>query len=60
MSYQSLIKVDANRLKSVWGIADGARKINVDSEIIAYGVLDVLSKSVFGFWLLFTHDSLSR
>ncbi|KAI9842045.1 MAG: hypothetical protein M1838_003305 [Thelocarpon superellum] len=42
----------------VWGIADGARKINVDAEIIAYAVLDVLAKPVFGFWLLLSHDVL--
>jgi len=39
----------------VWGIGDGSRKISVDQEIIAYAVLDVLAKPVFGFWLLFTH-----
>ncbi|OTB09128.1 hypothetical protein M426DRAFT_7149 [Hypoxylon sp. CI-4A] len=44
----------------VWGIADGARRVNVDGEIIAYAVLDVLAKGVFGFWLLLTHDSISR
>ncbi|NRJ45862.1 hypothetical protein F3B15_25070, partial [Salmonella enterica subsp. enterica serovar Typhi] len=44
----------------IWGIADGSRNINVDSEIIAYAVLDVLAKPVFGFWLLFTHDSMSN
>ncbi|KAI1502785.1 hypothetical protein F5X99DRAFT_142461 [Biscogniauxia marginata] len=44
----------------VWGIADGARKFNVDGEIIAYAVLDILAKPVFGFWLLLTHDRLAR
>jgi len=39
----------------VWGIADGARKWSVDTEIIAYAVLDILAKPVFGFWLLFAH-----
>jgi len=39
----------------VWGISDGARKWSVDGEIIAYAVLDVLAKPVFGFWLLFAH-----
>jgi len=39
----------------VWGIGDGARKWSVDAEIIAYAVLDVLAKPVFGFWLLFAH-----
>lgn len=60
MSQPFLPRVDTNILKSVWGIADGSRKIDVDAEIIAYAVLDVLAKPVFGFWLLFTHDSLSR
>jgi bacteriorhodopsin len=41
---------------SIWGVADGARIVNVDGEIIAYAVLDILAKPVFGFWLLTTHD----
>ncbi|GAP89556.1 putative opsin 1 protein [Rosellinia necatrix] len=44
----------------VWGVADGARIVNVDGEIIAYAVLDILAKPVFGFWLLLTHDAMSR
>jgi len=43
----------------VWGVADGGRIANVDAEILAYAVLDVLTKPVFGFWLLFTHDSMA-
>ena len=39
----------------VWGISEGARKWSVDVEIIAYAVLDILAKPVFGFWLLFAH-----
>jgi len=42
----------------VWGIADGARKATVDQEIIAYAVLDILAKPIFGAWLLFTHSSI--
>jgi len=42
----------------VWGIADGSRKMSVDSEIIAYAVLDVLAKPIFGLWLLFTHAKM--
>lgn len=44
----------------VWGVADGARRVSVDTEIIAYAVLDVLAKPVFGFWLLLTHDAMAR
>jgi len=44
----------------VWGVADGAHRVNVDSEIIAYAILDVLAKGFFGFWLLLTHDSMTR
>lgn len=47
-------------LPSVWGIADGAHRVNIDGEIIAYAVLDILAKGVFGFWLLLTHDRMSR
>jgi bacteriorhodopsin len=43
----------------VWGIGTGGRKMTVDSEIIAYAVLDILAKPVFGFWLLFTHAKSS-
>jgi len=39
----------------VWGIGDGARKWSVDAEIIAYAVLDIMAKPVFGFWLIFAH-----
>jgi bacteriorhodopsin len=39
----------------VWGIADGARKVTVDTEIIIYAVLDILAKVVFGAWLLIAH-----
>lgn len=42
----------------VWGLADGSRKIGVDGEIIAYAILDVLAKGVFGAWLLVTHANL--
>jgi len=42
----------------VWGLADGSRKVGVDGEVIAYAILDVLAKGVFGAWLLITHSSL--
>lgn len=45
-------------VNSVWGIADGSRNMSVDQEIIAYAVLDILAKPVFGAWLLFTHISM--
>lgn len=45
---------------SIWGVAAGARVISVDGEIIAYAILDILAKPVFGFWLLLTHDSMAR
>jgi hypothetical protein len=32
--------------------------LSVDAEIVAYAILDVLAKPVFGTWLLFTHDRL--
>jgi len=44
----------------IWGFADGARTVGPDGEIIAYAILDILAKPVFGFWLLFTHDSVSE
>ena len=43
----------------IWGFTEGSRVLNVDGEIVAYAVLDVLAKPVFGFWLLFTHDAMA-
>lgn len=43
---------------SIWGVAAGGRHMSVDGEIIAYAVLDILAKPVFGFWLLTTYDKL--
>ena len=45
---------------SVWGIADGGRHVNVSGEIIAYAVLDVLAKTIFGLWLLIQHSRISE
>lgn len=42
----------------IWALGDGSRRISVDAEIIAFAVLDVLAKGVFGAWLLFTHTRL--
>ncbi|KAL0262470.1 Small subunit processome complex component [Diplodia seriata] len=44
----------------VWGVADGSRKASVNDEIIAYAVLDILAKPVFGLWLLLSHARLSE
>lgn len=44
----------------IWGVADGSYTIDVDAEIVSYAILDVLAKPVFGFWLLFTHDSMAE
>jgi bacteriorhodopsin len=43
----------------IWALSEGAHIISVDAEVVAYAVLDILAKAVFGFWLLFTHDSMS-
>lgn len=42
----------------IWAIADGSLILNVDQEIIAYAVLDILAKPVFGAWLLITHAKM--
>lgn len=44
----------------IWGIADGSRNMDVNEEIIAYAVLDILAKPVFGAWLLFTHQAMQE
>ncbi|GHJ85017.1 hypothetical protein NliqN6_1419 [Naganishia liquefaciens] len=40
----------------VFALTEGAAKISVDAEVIAYGVLDVFAKIVFGFYLLLAHS----
>lgn len=40
----------------VFGLTEGANKISVDAEIIAYGVLDVAAKLGFGYLLIFLHS----
>jgi bacteriorhodopsin len=44
----------------IWAVADGARIININGEVIAYAVLDILAKPVFGIWLLTAHDKKAR
>ncbi|KAH8680738.1 bacteriorhodopsin [Xylariales sp. PMI_506] len=44
----------------IWGIAEGAWVLHVGDEAIAYAVLDVLAKPIFGIWLLTTHDRMTR
>lgn len=41
----------------IWAISGGKRILSVDNEIIAYLVLDILAKVVFGAWLLITLSS---
>lgn len=43
----------------IWAIV-GARHLSVNGEIIAYAVLDVLAKPVFGLWLLLTHARIAE
>jgi len=43
----------------VWGISDGARRMTPDHEVLAYAVLDILAKPVFGVWLLFAHQRMA-
>jgi len=42
----------------IWALGEGSRRISVDAEIIAYAVLDILAKPVFGAWLLITHSKV--
>lgn len=42
---------------SIWGVAGGARRVTVNTEIYIYAVLDLLFKVVLGLWLLLVHRS---
>jgi len=41
-----------------WGVSEGGNVIPPDSEQIFYGILDVLSKPVFGFFILLGHTQI--
>jgi len=55
VSLPAYVCIIVSNNSSVWGIADGSRNVSVDGEIIAYAVLDILAKPVFGTWLLISH-----
>lgn len=41
-----------------WGLSEGGNVIAPDSEMVFYGVLDILSKPVWGAFILFSHRSI--
>ncbi|KAJ6264684.1 hypothetical protein Dda_0833 [Drechslerella dactyloides] len=43
----------------IWGVSDLSRKLSPDGEVIAYGILDILAKPIFGLWLLFSYRKSS-
>ena len=55
-SFESTVSAD-KVVHSVWAISEGAHLISVDGEVIAYAVLDILAKPIFGFWLLYAHGA---
>jgi len=44
----------------VWGCSEGGLIMTVDQEVIVYTVLDIISKCVFGFVLLFSREAIAR
>jgi len=44
----------------VWGTSEGGKWTTADQEIIIYTVLDILTKAVFGFVLLFAREAIAR
>jgi bacteriorhodopsin len=44
----------------VWILSEGLNVVGDGTEIVLYGILDVLAKCFFGFWLLYKHDEISR
>jgi len=44
----------------IWGVANGGRHLSVNKEIIAYAILDILAKPVFGLWLLLTNAKIAE
>ena len=44
----------------VWACSEGSGWMTPDQEIITYAVLDIVSKCVFGFVLLFSREAIAR
>jgi len=44
----------------VWGVATLARRTSVDTEVLIYAVLDILTKPVFALWLLISHRAIAE
>jgi len=42
----------------VWEISDGFHRLSPNQEVLAYAVLDILAKPVFGLWLLIAHQRM--
>jgi len=42
-----------------WGLSEGGNVIHPDSEAVFYGILDILSKPVFGALLIFGHRNIN-
>lgn len=36
----------------VWAFAEGTGKMSVDNEVLAFGILDIIAKPVWGLWIL--------
>lgn len=36
----------------VWGFAEGSGKISADNEVLAFGILDIIAKPVWGLWIV--------
>lgn len=44
----------------IWGVSDLGRSLSPNKVTLAYAVLDVLAKPVFGFWLLFSQGKANK
>lgn len=43
-----------------WGVSEGGFVTTVDQEIIIYTVLDILTKVIFGFTLIYSREAIAR
>ncbi|GAA95136.1 uncharacterized protein L969DRAFT_95897 [Mixia osmundae IAM 14324] len=44
----------------VWAFAEGTNSITGDTEVLAYAILDIAAKAVFGGWLLLAHENVEE
>lgn len=43
----------------VWGLCEGSGKLSADTEVLLFGILDVIAKPIWGLWIVLAIPSVS-